>query len=158
MCIQGSARPRGVAAGIVFGAVAVAALVQQRQFQRRQDMTAKHRLHFDLLCKAMCDPALAAVLDTYDADVPPERQRQFLFANALYGNILHAYRTGTMDLEEALGHLRGACQSSVFRDFWDHTGHHRESLPSDSQESRLGRLVDDIVARASEQNDGWWVA
>ncbi|PTN00435.1 DUF6082 family protein [Streptomyces spinosirectus] len=131
---------------------------EQREHHRRADMTDKHRLHFDLLCKAVQDPDLAAVLDTYEMEISPAQLKQYLFANALYGNLLHAYRMGTVDLDEALGHMRGICQSAIFRDYWQATQHHRESLPSDSQERLLARHVDEIVARADDENDHWWVA
>ncbi|MFF4907231.1 DUF6082 family protein [Streptomyces sp. NPDC001260] len=131
---------------------------EQRQHYRRTDMTEKHRLQFDLLCKAVQDPDLATVLNTYEMEISQTQLKQYLFANALYGNLLHAYRMGTVDLEEALGHMRGICQSAIFREYWEATEHHRESLPSDSQERLLARHVDEIVARANDENDQWWVA
>ncbi|KAB1142891.1 hypothetical protein F7R91_27730 [Streptomyces luteolifulvus] len=131
---------------------------EQRQHHWRTDMADKHRLHFDLLCKAVQDPDLAAVLDTYEIEITPTQLKQYLFANALYGNLLHAFRSGTVSLEEALGHMRGICQSSIFREYWEVTGHHRESLPAGSQERLLARHVDEIVARANDENDQWWVA
>ncbi|HET6860573.1 MAG TPA: DUF6082 family protein [Streptomyces sp.] len=158
MDVRGCGQPRGIAAGLAFGAAVAALMLQQHHLHRRADLADKHRLQFDLLCKAMDDPELAAVLDTYEDEVRPERQRQFLLANALYGNLLHAYRLRTTDREETLGHLRGICRSRVFRAYWDATRHHRESLPAGSQERLLAELVDEIVARASEERDEWWVA
>ncbi|GAA3486033.1 MULTISPECIES: DUF6082 family protein [Streptomyces] len=150
---------RGVVVGLVLGTTAFTAmLIQQQRIHRRIALTAQRQLQLQLQCKAMADPQLAAVLDTYEEEVPADRQRQFLFANALYGNILHDCRVGTMSLEEALGHLRITCQSKVFREYWDATGHHRASLPSDSAEAAMGRLVDEIVARASDEGDQWWIA
>ncbi|MFF0742313.1 DUF6082 family protein [Streptomyces sp. NPDC004111] len=151
-------RLRDVAAGILFSAAVTALLAQQRQNHHRLLLMEKHHLHSELLYKAMDDPQLAEVLNTYETEVPPERQRQFLYANIVYGNVLHYCRIGVMDTEEALGHLRGICQSRAFRDFWDATQHHRESLPGDSPEAVLGRQVDLIVTRASEERDNWWVA
>ncbi|MFI0982828.1 DUF6082 family protein [Streptomyces sp. NPDC021093] len=149
-------RQRGATVWVAGAAFAVL-LVQRRHLQRRTDLADKHRLQFDLLCKAMDDPELAEVLDTYDEEIPPGKQRQFLLANALYGNLLHAYRLGTTSRAETLGHLRGICQSRIFRDYWDATRHHRETLPGNSQERRLAVLVDEIVATASEERDNWWV-
>ncbi|MFI5808042.1 DUF6082 family protein [Streptomyces sp. NPDC051561] len=158
MSTQEQGAQRGVTTGLAFGAAVVALMVQRRQLHRRTEMAAKHRLQFDVLCKAMDDPVLAQVLDTYEDSVRPEEHRQFLFANALYGNLLHAYRLGTTNLDETLGHLRGICQNHIFRDYWDATRHHRESLPAGSQERLLAAQVDEIVARASEAQDRWWIA
>jgi hypothetical protein len=145
--------------GLVLGTTAFTAmLLQQRQIHRRIALTAQRQLQLQILCKAMDDPQLAAALDTYEEEVPADRQRQFLIANALYGNILHDCRVRTMTTEEALGHLRVACQSSVFRAYWDATVHHRASLPANSPEAVMGRQVDEIVARASEEGDHWWIA
>ncbi|MFE0102604.1 DUF6082 family protein [Streptomyces sp. NPDC059009] len=121
-------------------------------------LTEQHRLHFDLLCKAMGDATLAAVLNTYDEDVPPERQRQFLFANALYINALHAHRIGAMSLTELHGHLRVMCQNPIFREYWDATRHHRASLDRSSDEAKLGRMVDRLDRELQEaETDEWWV-
>ncbi|POX48495.1 DUF6082 family protein [Streptomyces sp. Ru72] len=131
--------------------------------RKRAALVEQHRLHFELLCKAMDDPALAAVLDTYDTDVPPDRQRQYLFANALYINALYYHRIGALSLNELYGHLRMICRNDIFREYWAATRHHRESLPASSEEARLGTLTDDLVrdmdALVREQEDGeqWWV-
>ncbi|MCX5203735.1 DUF6082 family protein [Streptomyces sp. NBC_00237] len=164
MIAHGCRRHRVPVTGIAYAATSAAAcaaflaqLAQRRYMQRRIELADKHRLQFDLLCKAMDDPELAAVLDTYDEEIPTGRQRQFLLANALYGNLLHAYRLGTIDTSETLAHLRGISQSAIFRDYWDATRHHREALPATSQERTLAAMVDTVVARASEERDRWWV-
>ncbi|MEU8959135.1 DUF6082 family protein [Streptomyces sp. NPDC048518] len=132
-----------------------AALAVQR---RNAALTEQHRLHFDLLCKAMGDASLAAVLNTYEEDVSPERQRQFLFANALYINALHAHRIDAMTLQELHGHLRVMCQNQIFRQYWDATRHHRASLDRSSDEAKVGRMMDRLVQELdSAETDEWWV-
>ncbi|EKX61791.1 hypothetical protein Sipo8835_24155 [Streptomyces ipomoeae] len=133
--------------------------------QRHAALTEQHRLHFDLLCKAMDDSALAAVLDTYESDVPAERQRQYLFANALYVNALYYHRIGAWSLTELYGHLRVICRNTLFREYWEATRHHRQSLPDSSEEAELGRMMDGLVRemdRLSQESDEgdleeWWV-
>lgn len=111
----------------------------------------------------MVDPALAAVLDTYESDVAPEKQRQFLFANALYVNALYFHRIGALSLPELYGHLRVMCRNRIFREYWAATRHHRESLPAASEEAALGEMMDALVEDMGnlleEQDDGeaWWV-
>jgi hypothetical protein len=128
------------------------------RYLRRGALTEQHRLHFDLLCKAMDDPALAAVLDTYETEIPLEKQRQFLFANALYVNALHFYRIGVLSRAELYGHLRIICQNQIFRDYWEATRHHRKSLPEVSEEAALGRMTDDLIQEILDADtDEWWV-
>ncbi|BAC70136.1 hypothetical protein AQJ43_32485 [Streptomyces avermitilis] len=147
-------------------AVAVSAVVERSTRQRRRAvLTEQHRLHFDLLCKAMDDPALAAVLDTYEREIPPETQRQYLFANALYVNALYFHRIGALNLVELHGHLRVICRNRIFREYWTATQHHRESLPDSSEEAALGRMTEGLVQElnnlADDTDDGdleeWWV-
>jgi hypothetical protein len=136
-------------------AAAVKAVARRR---RRAALTEQHRLHFDLLCKAMDDPALAAVLDTYESAVEPQKQRQFLFANVLYVNALYYYRIGAMNQAELYGHLRIICQNQIFREYWEATRPHRKSLPSASEEATLGRMMDELVQELdSADTDEWWV-
>ncbi|MGW0915516.1 DUF6082 family protein [Streptomyces sp. NPDC002784] len=126
--------------------------------RRRAALIEQHRLHFDLLCKAMDDPALTAVLDTYDTEIPLEKQRQFLFANALYVNALYFHRIGALTRPELFGHLRIMCQNKVFREYWEATRHHRKSLPSASEEFALGRMMDELIQDLAESDsDEWWV-
>ena len=138
-----------------------------RRSRQRAVLAEQHRTHFDLLCKAMDDPALAAVLDTYESDVPPERQRQYLFANALYTNALYFHRIGALSRVELHGHLRVICRNKIFREYWAATRHHRGSLPASSHEAELGRMTDKLVQEMNnllespdqEQGDleEWWV-
>ncbi|WP_324607507.1 DUF6082 family protein [Streptomyces sp. NRRL B-1347] len=149
---MGPAAVAGLA--LTTGALTLAAA----RLRRNMALTEQHRLHFALLCKAMEDEALAAVLDTYDSEVPPDRQRQFLFANALYTNALHAYRTGAMSLGELYGHLRVMCQNPVFRAYWEATRHHRASLRRSSEEAEVGRVLDGLARELREADtDEWWV-
>jgi hypothetical protein len=150
-----AARRLGSAAGVTVTVAAAYLLSVQRR--RRRAQSERHRLHFDLLCKAMDDPALTAVLDTYETDVPADKQRQFLFANALYINALHAHQIGAISLKELFGHLRVMCQNRVFREYWEATRHHRASLEP-SLEARLGRMVDQLIHDLEEADtEEWWV-
>lgn len=126
--------------------------------RKRAALAEQHRLSFDLLCKAMADPALAEVLNTYESEIPIDKQRQFLFANALYVNNLHFYRIGALSQAELYGHLRVMCQNKVFREYWEATRHHRKSLPEASEEFSLGRMTDDLIQElADADTDEWWV-
>ncbi|NGO07295.1 hypothetical protein G5C60_06430 [Streptomyces sp. HC44] len=126
--------------------------------RRRAALTEQHRLHFDLLCKAMDDPALAEVLNTYEVDIAPEKQRQYLFANALYTNALYFHRIGALTRRELYGHFRVMCQNKVFQEYWAATQHHRESLPDSSEEAELGQMMDSLIQeQADTDTDEWWV-
>ncbi|MER5910964.1 DUF6082 family protein [Streptomyces sp. NPDC001982] len=141
-----------------FTVVSESISARSARHRRRAVLTQQHRLNFDLLCKAMDDPALAAVLDTYETDVPPEKQRQFLFANALYINALYFHRIGALSRDELYGHLRVMCQNRVFREYWEATRHHRKSLPETSEEFALGRMTDDLIQDQDDSDsEEWWV-
>ncbi|MFG2785543.1 DUF6082 family protein [Streptomyces prunicolor] len=151
-------------------ATAIGVLIaQQRRFthlvrrrlneqQHHTNLANQQRLHWELLSKAMEDPALAAVLDTHNGAIAPEKYRQFLFANALYTNALLSYRIGNVNRAELFGHLRGTVQNPVFREYWEATRTARASLAENSVEARVGRMLDGLIRDLDEADtDEWWV-
>lgn len=146
----------GTWAKLAFAANSVAERSSRQR--RRAVLTEQHRLHFDLLCKAMDDPALASVLNTYETEITHEEQRQYLFANALYINALYFYRIGALSRAELHGHFRVMCQNMIFRKYWAATEHHRKSLPDSSEEAKLGRMMDGLIQdQADSDTEEWWV-
>ncbi|MFE6483950.1 DUF6082 family protein [Streptomyces sp. NPDC057757] len=153
-----------VVVGLAFTAGTVALLTaQQRKHNSLRLRVEQQRMHFHLLSRAMDDPDLAAVMSTVDlSDEPaakrPTLRRQYIFANAWYTNTLQLYRTGSVNSQELYGHLRVICQSGIFRDYWEATRHHRESLAYTSEEARVGRLVDGLIHDLEEtDSEEWWV-
>ncbi|MGW6010909.1 DUF6082 family protein [Streptomyces sp. NPDC055210] len=133
-------------------------LEQQAQSQRDTNRALQQRLHWELLSKAMDDPELAEVLDTYDEAFAVKEQRQFLFANALYTNVLCYYQIGNISREEFLGFVRGILQNRIFRNYWHATRPHRATLIDTSEEAEVGRMVDDLLRQLEETDiDEWWV-
>ncbi|MFV0133209.1 DUF6082 family protein [Streptomyces sp. HMX87] len=125
---------------------------------RRRSLQHQQRMHWELLMRAVDDPSLAEVVDTYDKSIPAPRRRQFLYANAWYVNLYHVHRAGLMDQEELYGHLRELFQSPVFREYWEASRHMRAALNDASEEARLGRMVDALVRELDEADtDEWWV-
>ncbi|MFC5854087.1 DUF6082 family protein [Streptomyces chlorus] len=107
------------------------------------------------MSKAMDDPE---VLDAYDGAVPPQRQRQFLFANAVYTNAFCYYRMGDMSREEFFGFARSMLSNPLFREYWYATRPHRAALIETSEEAKVGRMVDDLLVQLEEADfDEWWV-
>ncbi|MER6132380.1 DUF6082 family protein [Streptomyces sp. NPDC001815] len=158
MATQSLWKTRLSAARARLSSAADSVVTARNRHRRRAALTEQHRLHFDLLCKAMDDPALAAVLNTYENDVTPEKQRQYLFANALYVNALYFHRIGALTLRELHGHFRIMCQNRVFQEYWAATHHHRESLPDTSEEAGLGQMMDSLIQdQADSDTDEWWV-
>ncbi|PWI15003.1 hypothetical protein DI272_13110 [Streptomyces sp. Act143] len=133
-------------------------LEETERNQSLANIAQQQRLHLDLLSKAMDDPELAEVLDTYEETVPPGKQRQFLFANALYTNALCYYRIGNITREEFYGFARGILQNPIFREYWYATRPHRATLIDTSDEAELGRMVDGLLRQLEEaDSDEWWV-
>ncbi|MFD5583200.1 MULTISPECIES: DUF6082 family protein [unclassified Streptomyces] len=125
---------------------------------RRQALAHQQRMHWELLTKAIDDPTLAPVIDTYDKSIPAEKRRQFLYANAWYAYLFHVYRAGLLTREELYSHLREFLQNPAFRDYWDASRAMRATLVESSEEARLGRMVDDLARELDEADtDEWWV-
>ncbi|MFJ4204263.1 DUF6082 family protein [Streptomyces sviceus] len=175
MATRKSGMPGGnsvLAAGVAFTAGVLTALTARRRRQwawRRQPEEARRtddlrvglvdyqRLQLGLLERAIEDPELAEVLSTFEVE-SPTHLRQHLFANALYSNALFGYRIGAATLEELHGHLRVLCRSALFRRYWESTRPHRASLKADSQEGRIGRMVDNLIRDLDEADtEEWWV-
>ncbi|MBT2413680.1 hypothetical protein J7I94_24515 [Streptomyces sp. ISL-12] len=125
---------------------------------RRKSLAHQQRMHWELLTRAIDDPSLAEVIDTYDKDIPLERRRQFFYANAWYVYLYHVHRAGLLDREELYAALREFFQSPVFREYWEASRHMRASLSETSEEARMGHMVDGLVQDLDEADtDEWWV-
>ena len=131
------------------------ARLQERQLEleelaiRRKALAHQQRMQWELLARAIDDPSLAAVIDTYDKSIPAERRRQFFYANAWYVHLFHLYRAGILDREELYRHLREFFQSPIFREYWEASQHMRASLNETSEEAQLGHMVDGLEGRKS---------
>ncbi|MEU8750558.1 DUF6082 family protein [Streptomyces chartreusis] len=140
------------------------ARLQERQLEleelaiRRKALAHQQRMQWELLARAIDDPSLAAVIDTYDKNIPAERRRQFFYANAWYVHLFHLYRAGLLEREELYRHLREFFQSPIFREYWEASRHMRASLNEASEEAQLGYMVDGLVSDLDEADtDEWWV-
>ncbi len=166
------------AAGMGFLAGTITALVAQQRLtcalgerldrlervtgalQRTTALTHQHRLHWELLSKALEDenPALLEVLDAYDANISAKKQRQFLYVNAMYTSMVFNYRIGNLTREQFYGSVRGMFQNPICREYWHATEPHRSTLDSASEEARLGVLVDRLLQQLEDsEHDEWWV-
>jgi uncharacterized protein DUF6082 len=125
---------------------------------RRSALAHQQRMHWELLSRAIDDPSLAAVIDTYAPDIPAERRRQYFYANAWYVNLYHLYRAGILDEKAFYGHARELFQNPLMREYWEASKGQRATLKDSSDEARLGRMVDDLIKDLDEADtDEWWV-
>ncbi|WP_308406631.1 DUF6082 family protein [Streptomyces sp. AC555_RSS877] len=126
--------------------------------QVHTNLANQQRLHWELLSKAIDSPELAEVLDIFEAPASQQKRRQYLFANALYTNLVFYYRIGNISLEEFFGFIRGLLQNPVVREYWYATQGQRATLPDGSDEADLGRMVDELLRQLEEMDgDEWWV-
>lgn len=87
-----------------------------------------------------------------------QKRRQYLFANALYTNLLFYYRIGNISRDEFFGFVRGLVQNPVVREYWNATQGQRATLAEGSDEAELGRMVDELLRQLEEADgDEWWV-
>ncbi|MGW1539906.1 DUF6082 family protein [Streptomyces sp. NPDC002309] len=162
------------AAGLLLASATVTLIVHHRRLEearlqvkrqeleelasRRAAVAHQQRMHWELLAKAIDDPSLAAVIDTYDKRIPAEKRRQFFYANAWYVNLYHLYEAGILDQEELFGRLREIFQSSVLREYWEASKGQRATLKESSTEARIGRMVDGLIRDLDEADtEEWWV-
>ncbi|MBT2875817.1 DUF6082 family protein [Streptomyces cellulosae] len=132
-------------------------LEERADSQPQANLAMQQRQHWELLSKAMDDPQLAEVLDLYETPVTPAKRRQYLFANALYTNLLCYHRMGNLTLDEFFKHARGIFQNRLMREYWEATRQQRAGLKG-TEEAELGRLIDDLLAQLDEADtDEWWV-
>ncbi|WP_210589101.1 DUF6082 family protein [Streptomyces sp. GESEQ-35] len=125
---------------------------------RRSALAHQQRMHWELLSRAIDDPSLAAVIATYDPDIPAERRRQYFYANAWYINLYHLYRAGIVDDKAFHGHARELFQNPLMREYWEASKGQRATLKHSSDEARLGRMVDGLIKDLDEADtDEWWV-
>ncbi|WP_217165809.1 DUF6082 family protein [Streptomyces sp. AC512_CC834] len=125
---------------------------------RRRALAHQQRMHWELLTRAMDDSSLAAVIDTYDKDIPAEKRRQFFYANAWYVNLYHLYQTGLLDQQELFGRLREIFQTPLMREYWEASKAQRATLEESSDETRIGAMVDGLIKDLDEADtDEWWV-
>ncbi|POX50695.1 hypothetical protein C3489_21740 [Streptomyces sp. Ru71] len=125
---------------------------------RRATLAHQQRMHWALLSRAIDDPSLAVVIDTYDRAIPAEKRRQYFYANAWYINLYHLYRAGILDQEEFYKHAREIFQNPLMREYWDASRGQRATLKQSSDEARLGRMVDGLINDLDEADtDEWWV-
>ncbi|MEU5628010.1 DUF6082 family protein [Streptomyces tendae] len=125
---------------------------------RREALRHQQRMHWELLTRALDDPALAEVIDTYDKSIPAQKRRQFFYANAWYVNLYHLHQAGVLDQEELFGHLRELFQTPLMREYWEASREHRASFTATSVESRVGTMVDGLLKDLDEADtDEWWV-
>ncbi|MEU1260434.1 DUF6082 family protein [Streptomyces chartreusis] len=123
------------------------------------EVATAYLMRLELLMKAIDDPELAATLNTYDTPVPAARLRQYLFSDALYAQLLLAYRTGTLNREELYGKARLLLHNDIFREYWHASRHQRASLPDGSDEREIGRMIDDLARMIDEADtEEWWAA
>ncbi|GAA2920195.1 DUF6082 family protein [Streptomyces erythrogriseus] len=132
-------------------------LEEQAGNQQRANLAMQQRQHWELLSKAIDDPELAEVLDLYDQPLTIQKHRQYLFANALYTNLLCYHRIGNLTREEFFKHARGMFQNPIVRDYWEATRPHRASLKG-TEEAELGQLIDDWLFQLDDADtEEWWV-
>ncbi|MFE7173099.1 DUF6082 family protein [Streptomyces sp. NPDC057616] len=130
---------------------------QNADARQAANLATQQRQHWELLSKAIDDPELAEVLDLYEPPVSLKQRRQYLFANALYTNLLLYYRIGNLSKDEFFKHVRGMFQNPIVREYWYATQQHRASL-ADTDEAELGLLVDDLLRQLEDADtEEWWV-
>ncbi len=125
--------------------------------RRREARAHQQRMHWELLSKAIDDPALAVVIDNYRVDLSPEKRRQMIYANLWYVNALHLHMSGLLTKRELFGHLRELFQSPYIREYWEITRHHRLALDPASEEAEIGSMAEQLFQELQDGDGDWFV-
>ncbi|WP_431992585.1 DUF6082 family protein [Streptomyces albogriseolus] len=132
-------------------------LEEQAGHRQRANLAMQQRQHWELLSKAMDNPELTEVLDIFAVPVTVQKRRQYLFANALYTNLLSYHRVGNLTKEEFYKHARAMFQNPIVREYWYATRHLRASLKG-TEEAEIGQMIDELLLQLDEaETDEWWV-
>ncbi|MGW3286958.1 DUF6082 family protein [Streptomyces sp. NPDC001002] len=123
---------------------------------RNANLIQLHRTTAEQAGRAIADPVLAEAMSTLHG-LSESKRRQILFVNAQYSTIVLNHRLGAIGWDELIGHLRVWCVNRVFQEYWELTGEHRMSLPGESLEARVGKVVDVIMSELADDPDEWWV-
>ncbi|SDK31951.1 hypothetical protein SAMN05421806_106208 [Streptomyces indicus] len=127
------------------------------ELRHREARAHQQRMHWELLSKAIDDPALAEVIDTYRVELSPEKRRQMMYANLWYVNALHLHMSGLLTKRELFGHLRDLFQSPYICEYWEMTRHHRLALDPESEEAEIGRMAEELYQELQDGDGDWFV-
>ncbi|MEV6667617.1 DUF6082 family protein [Streptomyces nigra] len=132
---------------------------ENREARRHSALLAAGQRDIELLARALEDPELADTIYTGEDDVPPGKKRQFLFVRAMYNSIVLAWMTGAIVWKDLHGRMRVLMRQPVAREYWAATHPERASMPRDTDEAQVARLVDEIVEifDSEDEPDAWWI-
>jgi Family of unknown function (DUF6082) len=102
------------------------------------------RLHFEILKMAVDNDDLAAVWPSFEPGTSAVRNRQYLYANAIYQFQYLAMQDGNYTEEQVLSALRYLFTSPLMRGYWHASQFARTSLVRGSNEFRFAAKVDEI--------------
>ncbi|MCA2216139.1 DUF6082 family protein [Jidongwangia harbinensis] len=148
--------------GLTLLAVVVTARMQYQEMRQgrkelehqRQSLVSNHlelqrtaaanlgMLHLEILKLSIEDPELAEVWPPYEPDLPPELNRQYLYANIICQFQFRALQDGNYSDEQVTASLRYLFTSPLMRSYWRAAEFGRESLPADSPEYAFSQKVD----------------
>jgi hypothetical protein len=101
-------------------------------------------LHVSLLRMAIEQPDLAPVWPGYE-HLDPDRARQFLYANLIYGHLYLHYQLGNSSSEELRANLRLSVRTARFREYWEHARPWRNMLDHSGPEWQFAALVEAVL-------------
>jgi len=153
-----------IISGLALVALVVTARTQFREMQQsrrelehqRQSLTDNHMelqrtasanlgmLHLEILKLSIDDPSLAEVWPSFDGEISPELNRQYLYANVIYQFQFRAMLGGQYTDEQMVANLRYLFTSSLMRGYWKASRSGRDALPEGSAELAFVQKVDEV--------------
>ena len=159
----GSAVFSGIALLLVIGTT----VMQRRELAMQRDALGKshwelhrsaeadlQRLHIELVRMAMGDESLAEVWGEYRQDSPPERNRQYMYANLIFSHIFLNHQLGVVEDANIKGYIRIVAANPIFREYWAASAPNRALLNEASAERLFGQMIDEVLDEQPDPPDG----
>ena len=119
-------------------------LIKNHGELRRTAESNLRSLHLEILRMSIDDPDLAEVWPPFEPNLTIKRNRQYLYANAIYNYHWTALRVSDYSDEQIIDHLRYLFTSPLMRDYWRAAAFARTSLVPGSAEHAFAQKVDEV--------------
>lgn len=153
-----------IISGLALVAVVVIARAQYREMQQnrremehqRDSLIGHHMelkraaaanlgmLHLEILKMSIEDPELADVWPPFEPGLPPDLNRKYLYANAIYQFQFRVMMAGDYNDEQITASLRYLFTSPHMRGYWRAAAFARTTLPPGSQEWAFATRIDEV--------------
>jgi hypothetical protein len=130
------------------------ALVRSQQELKRSAEADLRALHLDLIRMAIENSDLVVAWPELDANLPPERAQQYLYANLILQHYRMQLIVGDRSLEQVRAYVRFSFQSPIVRAYWAASEQARRAVnPAGTSTSEFDQLCDEVYREGPAAED-----